>query len=440
MNPLARAACFFAVCALAATIVPDHAQAQVSFSFALSQAIQDSPKVQAAQDDLRKAQAGLAVMKDIYIPSVVIGGGLGTASGITLSVPTIFTVSSQSLVYSPQQRWYIRSARLDLKAANYALADARDQVAQDAAETYLTICHDQAAEEAISQQSEYRLELVSIIEDRVNAHLDNELDLKKARRDALQARLQVMQIQDFLNMQHAHLSELTGIPAAKLVGLPSSVPDLPEMPEEPGNAIAEGPGLLAAETNQQSREIHAHGDAQYTWKPIINFGAQYGRVSPIENVSEFYNLHGNYNTASIGVQIQFPLFDRVRSAAAKASAADAAHGAIDLQTQKLEQAGEQARLQRSAAELSVKAQLADLDYGIAQDELQSVLIAAKGSTGPAPVTPKEEQNARIQERQAYLEMLDARLSASRAEIDYLRQAGKLEDWLQSLNPDVPMFR
>ena len=440
MNPLARAACFFAAFALAATVVPDHAQAQVSFSAALNQAIQNSPRVRAAQADVRKAQAGLAVMKDIFIPSVVVGGGLGTATGITLSVPTIFTVSAQSLVYSPQQRSYIRSARLDLKAANYALADARDQVAQDAADTYLTICHDQAAVQAISQQSEYRLNLVSIIEDRVNAHLDNELDLKKARRDALQARLQAMQIQDFLNMQRAHLSELTGIPANKLVAQPASVPDLPELPDETADAMPEGPGLLAAETNQQSREIHAHGDAQYTWKPTINFGAQYGRVSPIENVSEFYNLHGDYNTASIGIQIQFPLLDRVRSAAAKASAADAAHGAIDLETQKIEQSEEQRKLERSAAELGVKAQLADLDYGIAQDELQSVLIAGKASTGPVPVTPKEEQNARIQERQAYLEMLDARLSASRAQIDYLRQAGKLENWLHSLNSDLPMFR
>lgn len=440
MNSLVTFYFSMAVCAFVAGLTPADARAQVSFETAVNQAIQNSPRMQIALEDVKKARAGLAVMKDIYIPSVVLGGGIGQATGITLSVPTIFTVSAQSLVYSPQQVSYVRSARLNLEAADYALADARNQALEDAAETYLTIVHDQAAVEAISQQFSYRLKLVSIIQDRVDAHMDNELDLKKARRDALQARLQTMQIQDFLDMQRAHLAELTGIPASKLVALPDTIPDLPEMQEVTGEQLPDGPGILAAEAAQRSREMHAHGDAQYTWKPTMSFGAQYGRVSPIENVSEFYNLHGDYNSASVGVQIQFPLLDRVRSAASKVSAADAAHGKIDFETQRIEQAEEQRKLQRTAAELAVKAKLADLDYGIAQDELQSLLVALHSSTGSAPVTPKEEQNARIQERQTYLEMIDTRLDASRAAIAYLRQKGKLQDWIESALPAADPVR
>lgn len=433
MNRLVKCCCWLAASAMVAGVSAANAGAQVTFSTAVDQAIANSPKVRTAQADVRKAQAALAVMKDIYVPSVVIGGGLGQATGITLTVPTIFTVSAQSLVYSPQQVSYVRSARLDLKAAKLALADAREQAAQDAADTYLTIIHDQEAVQAISEQYGYRVKLVSIIEDRVAAHMDSELDLKKARRDALQARLAVMQIEDFLNTQRAHLSEQTGIPVRNLVAQSNSVPDLPEIPEVSGE-VHEAPGMLAAEINEQSRELHARGDGQYVWRPNVSFGAQYGRISPIENVSDFYNIHGDYNTASVGVQINFPLLDRVRSAAARVSKADAEHGAIDFQTQKLEQAEQQRKLGRDAEELKVKAQLADLDYGIAQDELQSVVIALHASSGGPPVTPKEEQNARIAERQSYLEMIDTRLEAARAEIVYLRETGRLENWIHLPNP------
>ncbi|HXE05716.1 MAG TPA: TolC family protein, partial [Bryobacteraceae bacterium] len=127
MNRIFRSELIFAACALAPIIASTSARAQVSFATAVDRAVGNSPQVRSAEADLTKAQSALSVLKDIYIPSVVVGGGLGTAYGITLGVPTIFTVSAQSLVYSPQQRSYIRSARLSIEAAQYALADARNQ-------------------------------------------------------------------------------------------------------------------------------------------------------------------------------------------------------------------------------------------------------------------------------------------------------------------------
>lgn len=441
MKPTVNRRLSWAALAVIVATASAPARAQVSFASVVNQALEKSPRVKTARDDLKKAQAGLAVSKDIFIPSVVATGGVGTATGITLSVPTIFTVTAQSLVYSPQQKSLVRGAHLDLKAAGLALAEAREQVAEDAANTYLTLNHDQLAVDAIQDQFEDQLKLVAILEDRVNAHLDTEIDLKKVRRDALQLRLQLMQAQDDLTLQRTHLAELTGMPESELIAEADTIPDLPAIPEEGNAQPHESPGMLAAEASQQARTLRAHADSQYMYRPTISFGGQYGRVSPIENVSTYYNLHGDYNAASIGVQIQLPVLDRVRAAAARISAADAAHGATDFETQKLEQASEHTRLQRNAAELNVKAQLAALDFGIAQDELQSLLIALHSAPGggPAP-TPKEEEVSRIQERQKYLDMIGTRLDAARTEIDYLRQSGQLEDWLQSLNPAGSMPR
>ena len=422
--------------ALTALTVCSPARGQVSFATVVNRAIENSPGVRSADADLNKARSGLSVMKNIYVPSVVVGGGLGTAYGITLGVPTIFTVSAQSLIYSPQQLSYVRSARLNVKAARYALADARDQAAEDAANNYFALNHDQEAVNTLAQQFGYALKMVSIVQDRVNAHLDTALDLKKARRDALQMRLQWMQMQDDLVVQRKQLAQLTGIPQNQLISDAGSIPDLPPIAQGDGSSLPEGPGMLAAEVNQEATSLRAKADSQYTWRPTIGFGAQYGRVTPIENVSEFYNLHGNYNSASIGVDIKFPILDRVRAAAARQSAADAEHQQLDLEAQKEKQAEGRSKLARDAKELNIKAQLAELDYGIANDELQSVLVAEHGSTGGSPITPKEEMGARIQERQKYLGMLDAKLASEQAEIEYLRQAGELQKWLKSLGPEA----
>lgn len=296
-----------------------HCRAQISFSTAVNDAVGNSPKVRTAQDDIAKAESGLAVMKDIYVPSVVVGGGAGTAYGITLNVPTIFTVNAQSLVFSFQQRSYIRAARMDVKAARFALAEVQDEVREDAAITYLSVNHTQLTVAALQQQFGYATRLASIVQDRVKAHLDSDLDLKKARRDALGIHLQEMQAEDDLASQRDHLAELTGLPAGRLVAIPESIPDFPDPASvvAPGQALPDSPGILSAEDALQARELRAGGDAQYTWKPIINFGAQYGRISPIENVSTFYNINGNYSSASVGVQVEFPLLDRVRAAQKK---------------------------------------------------------------------------------------------------------------------------
>lgn len=64
--------------------------------------------------------------------------------------------------------------------------------------------------------------------------------------------------------------------------------------------------------------------------------------------------------------------------------------------------------------------------------MQSVLIQEHTLTGGAPLTPKEEVGARMEERQKYLDLLDARLDVQKEAVLYLRQAGQLESWLASL--------
>jgi outer membrane protein TolC len=341
-------------------------------------------------------------------------------------------VNAQSLIFSFQQRQYIRAARTEIVAAKAALEEAREEAQEDAAITYVSLDEAQAAIQVLTQQYEFANDLIRVDEDRNRAGVESDLEVIKARRGAIQIKLQELQTEDALQAAKEHLAELTGLPMTSLMTDSKSIPTLPTVDLITGRdlpSLSQTPGMRAAEENAKAKEQRAHGDAEYTWRPLVTFGAQYGRVSPINNVSEFYNLHGNYNTANIGFQVEFPIVDRVRSAAAREALIDASRARLDLDSIRLEQTVNLQKLQRSLPELAAKAELAEMDFEIAQNELTSTTIQLQRATGRPPLTPKEEATAHIQERQRYLELIDTKLQSAKAEITFLRQTGQLPKWL-----------
>jgi len=409
-------------------------QAQVSFQDAIRLAVENSPRIKAAKNDLEKAQTGVAVVRDLYIPSAVVGGGAGYAYGITLNVPTVFTVTTQSLVFSFQQRQYMKAAKSDVEAAQLALKEVKEQVEEDAAITYLSLDSARQTAAALEEQSVIAERLASIMQDRLRVQLESELEVMKYHKGEIQIKLAKMQAEDSVEDLRAHLSQLTGIADEDLKIVPETIPEIsPANTEFAGKQrYPDTPGILAAAASDRSKELRAKGDAEYTWRPNVGFGATYGRVSPIENVSEFYNLHGIYNTVSFGLSVQFPVLDMVRRAAARQTKLDTARGEMDLSSLRSDEIAGRRQMGRSLPELAMKSELADVNYEIAQDELKDVEAQAQHSTGTPPVTPKDVENARIDERQKYIEMLDAKLQQRKSEITFLRLTGQLDDWLGSL--------
>jgi outer membrane protein TolC len=410
--------------------------AQLSFREAIRLAVENSPRIKAAQNDLARAEAGVKVVKDLYIPSVVAGGGVGDAYGITLTVPTIFTVSTQSLVFSQQQREYIRGARSDLKAAKLALQEVKQQVEEDAAITYLSLATAEETAAALDEQYGYAEKLGAIMQDRLHANLENELTVLEYRRGELEIKLARMNAEDNVEDLRGHLSQITGIAAEELKVARETIPPISaaSAPDYAGQAhFGDTPGIEAAAATDRAKEERAKGDAEYTWRPQVSFGASYGRVSPIENVQKFYNLNGIYDVASFGFQVQFPLLDRVRSAAATQSRLDAERSVMDLDSLRSDELANRHKLRRSLPELTTKAELADLKYEISQKQLDSVEVESQKATGAAPITPKEVMNAHIEERQRYVEMLGAKLDAKKTQITFLRLTNQLDGWLQTLH-------
>src|SRR5271170_5013197 len=317
--------------AFASAVVPAHAQ--ISFSTAISLALKSTPKVLAAQADVDKALASLQQLRDVYIPTVVGGSGLGPPSyGFPLGQPSIFNITATSLVFSYSQRDYLRAATAALDAAKFTLKDIREGVAEDTAVTYLALDRDMQRQAALQEQQGFADRLVSIVQERLDAGQDTPIDLTTSRLAAAQIHLARLRAEDETIADQAHLARLIGLPARALGTTRDSVPALPAISSDIATpAAATSPAVDSAYAIARSKRETAFGENRYLWRPQISFEGQYSRFAKFNNIQDYY-FRFQQNNAAVGVQITIPVYDMVHRAKAREAAADAAHAEHEADT------------------------------------------------------------------------------------------------------------
>ena len=427
-----------ASCAFALVVTP--AVAQISFTTAVDLALRNSQKVQMAEADAAKAQAVLEQAKDVYIPTLSGGSGLGWSYGFPLGQPSVFNFTSQSLVFSFSQKDYIRAAEASLNAADLALRDVRQAVAEDAAVTYLALDHDQQRQAVLGEQTGFAAKLVSIVQNRLDAGQDTPIDLTTAKLSAAQIRLARLRAEDESAADQAHLARLTGLPAQGLTVIPSSIPEIaPQTEDTAGEAPLTSPGVESAYAVAKAKQQTAFGDSRYLWRPQVYFVAQYSLFAKFNNYDQFYQ-HFQYNNAGIGVDIRLPIFDRVQRAKAHESAADAVRAQHEADAARDQFFEGRLKLRHVTAELAARTEVAVLDQQLAQQQLAVMevqLTSGTGNPSGPPMTPKDEQLSRIAERDKFLAVLDAEFQVRQAQINLMRQTGELEPWLKAAAQSQP---
>ncbi len=135
-----------------------------------------------------------------------------------------------------------------------------------------------------------------------------------------------------------------------------------------------------------------------------------------------------------------PFFDFALRAKARETAAEALRATVEAEQAQRQNDVQIAELTGSLRELDTLAEIAGLKQQIAHEQLQSVLTQLElgngSESGPSvhpQLTPKAEQQARIDERQRYQEALDAGFDLAKARLSLLRALGHMEDWLGELH-------
>jgi outer membrane protein TolC len=426
----------------ALTLAVPCVSAQVSLATAVDLALRTDPKVKMAQADHDKAVAALAEAHDAFVPAIITDGGVGRSAGVPLSLPIVFSISAQSLAFNFSQEDYVRAAHAGVVAADFALREARENTAEDVVNTYVSLDAALQRKAALEQASGFALRVSQIVQDRLNAGMDTRIELTRSKITAARLYLQQLQNENQIAALSAHLARLTGIGGRSFETVHSSVPEFnPSIIS--ADVTADSYGIQAAVANARAKQEIARGDARYRWRPQLAFSAGYSRIdTAFTNYAQYYkgfntDLNGNqensFNSLNIGIQISVPILDLIHQAKARGSAAEAARARFQAEDERGQLFEGRLKLQHAAAEISARVEIASLDRDLAQDQLDAIEVQLQSGTAAAggqELNPKDEQNARLQERQRYLDFLDADLELRQTEVNLLKQNGQLGDWLR----------
>jgi outer membrane protein TolC len=420
------------------TALAGGASAQISLSSAVDLALKNDPKVKMSEASVQKAQAALEETHDVYIPTLSANGGYGQGFGVPTGLPTVFSLTSQSLVFNFSQHDNIRAAASGLTSAKFALKDMREQVEEDVVVTYLNLDSDDRTLAVLTQEHGDATRLVTIVQDRLNAGQDDRMSLLRAQRTATQIELNELNLQDEIAVRSDHLSRLIGLPDEQLKAISSSIPALPSVQAAADNENeSNSAGVRAAVASARSKQELAFGVNRYRLRPQMSLGINYSRIDTGQNDYTTYypSFAGkSENAVSVYVELTIPIYDRRHQDEANEARAEASRAYFESETQRDQFLEGRKKLRRSAAELAKRSDLAEIDQSIAQEQLKSVLAqlsADSGSSSSQQMTPEDEQNARLTEGLRSVDLLSAQFQLSQAKVNLLRQTGQLDNWLKS---------
>ena len=399
-----------------------------------------------AAADEQRASATYRELRNNYIPQVAVGAGLGYSYGFPLalegSAPALFNITTQSALFEPSLRESIRAARADSAVAALNSKDRRNQIIQDAAQSYAELAKWEKRLSKLHEAADDANKIEAEVADRVKEGVDSELDQTKARLSAARVRLRIAEAQGAADVLRQHLSALTGLAAASIQTDPDSIPAPPPLPPtapETRDTASSNPSVQAAVEHARAQYLRAHGEHR-ALLPSIDFAAQYALLSKFNNYQNYYipskpcvTALGEFlcvtnsfqqNNATIGVSIRFPIFNAPQRSHAQAADADALKASKQAEAARNQVSEETLRLERSVAQMQAARDVAQLEYEIADKNLAAV--HTRMDAGSANLHDLDDAQSQVSERLIALQ--DVAFELERAELGLMRSTGDLEKW------------
>ncbi|MGA7752024.1 MAG: TolC family protein [Candidatus Sulfotelmatobacter sp.] len=398
-----------------------------------------------AAADEQHAAAGYRELRDNYIPQLSTGAGLGYSYGFPLalegSAPALFNVTAQSALINPALRDFVQASKIDSAVASLKSKDQRNQIIQDAAQSYAELTKWEQRLEMLREIEVDANKFQAAVTDRVKEGVDSELDETKARLSAARVRLRIAEAQGSADVLREHLSKMTGLAAPTIQTDADSIPASPDAPIEEAtkDSALSSPSVEAAVEHARAQYLRAQGEHRSLW-PSIDFAAQYALLSRFNNYQNYYipskpcvTSLGEFlcvtssfqqNNATVGVSIRFPLFNASQRSRAEAADADALKATKQAEAAKNQASEETLRLQRAVTQMQAARDVAQLEYEIAQKSLTST--RTRMDAGTANLHDLDDARSQVSER--FITLQDVSFELRRAQLGLLRSTGELEKW------------
>jgi outer membrane protein TolC len=225
-----------------------------------------------------------------------------------------------------------------------------------------------------------------------------------------------------------NLSQLTGVPPASLEVDPNSVPSLPELQPRDAPAAqddATNPAVLFAQEHATAQMFRARAEHRSLW-PSVDFASQYAVLAKFNNWLQFFPKNQfERNNATVGVVIRFPFFNSSQHAHAEAADAEALRAKKEAESTKDQLSQQTLKLRRSVEQLQAAQKVSELEYELAQSDVDAVQIRMNSGTA----TINEGANARAQLSEKYNALQDANFELLRGRVGLMRATGELDSWV-----------
>jgi outer membrane protein TolC len=396
---------------------------------AVQLALSHSTASGAASADEQRAFASYHEARNQYLPQIIVGSGLGASWGFPLtlegSAPSIINVNAQSALINPALRDFVKAAKTEWKASGLQTKDQRNQVIQDAVLSYAELNKWETLQTRLREEQADALKAEQVVNERIQEGIDNSLARNKARLNTARVRMRIAEAQGAVDILRNRLSQMTGIPASSIETVPESIPPLPEVKQEDNlvaQALEVSPSVQAAEHHAAAQSFRAKGEHRALW-PAVDFAAQYAVLAKYNNYFDFYKTFQR-NNATVGVAIRFPFLSPAQHAHADAADAEALRARKDADAAKNRVSEETLRLQRAVEQLSAVHEVADLEYQVAQSNLEASQVRMDAGTA----TLHDVEDARSQANERYNTLQDSSFELQKARITLLRATDELATW------------
>lgn len=413
-------------------LVPPSASAQetqLPFRTAIELALKNSAASGIARADVDRARAGYLQARDLFLPQLSVGSGLGYTYGFPLSIegaaPSIFDVTTQQFVINFAQRQFVKAARSDISTAQAQSADLRNDVIMETAVDYIQLDLLESSLSVQREQKDLAAKFEDIVNQRVQAGIDAPTELTRAKLAAARTQMQLAQSQGAIDQLRLRLSQLTGLPQGAIQTSTESIPEFPAVSQDQdltAQAVQNNAAVKVAEDTAQSREFRAKGEERQLY-PAMDVVSHYALLGKYNNYLDFFKTFQRNNFV-VGASMRFPVFNSSQREAAKAAKAEALRARKEAQTVKEQVSTETLRLQRSVAQLTAAHDVYKLEHQLAESDAETAHEKIQGGGA----TLKDEQSARITEHERYAAYLNSSFDVDKAQVQLLRQIGQLESW------------
>ena len=419
---------FIVAAALLVSTCAAHAE-KLAFQRVVELAMNNATSVGIALAGEKMAQKSYHQARSAYIPQVYFGSGLAASYGYPMSIggsgPSIFNVNSQSLLWNPAQREFIRSARSEWNASSISTENQRTQAALEAAIAYIQLQRNTEKIQAVHDFASEAARNETIMRERAAEGLASQADVKKAALVAARARMRLTEAESASRMLRERLAQLTRLSADSIETDGTSIPAFPELEEQRisvSRAIENSPEVRIADEQAKAKAHRAKGEHKQLL-PAVDLVGTYGLFSKFNNYDEFFQKFQR-NNATFGVQIRFGFLNGVEKAEAEAADAEALRALKQAEAARHQVANETLRIRSAVEQLASAREVAQLEYEVAQTDFEAVRERNEAGQG----TIIDVQNARIQAIDRQAAAVDTLFELEKARVQLLSVTGDLRSW------------